>query len=197
MVNGYVTSVRRAAAVFAFPPHQTMPITLTCSGCGKTLRVPDADAGKQARCPICKTVQPIPHAAPAAEPPAATPPPEIPRQPPPPPAGNPYAAPPRQENPYASPAAEAQNVNPATGRSYKPHRAGGVLALGIMALLCNVCLVPGIAAWAMAHEDLKQMDAGIMDPSGRGMTQAGMVLGIIGTVLYGLSMAINFLGAFR
>ena len=28
------------------------------------------------------------------------------------------------------------------------------------------------------------MDAGLMDPEGRGLTQAGMYLGIFGTVLY-------------
>jgi hypothetical protein len=37
-----------------------MPIELECSGCGKTLRVPDEHAGKQARCPGCKTVLTVP-----------------------------------------------------------------------------------------------------------------------------------------
>jgi hypothetical protein len=36
-----------------------MPITLNCP-CGKTLRVPDASAGKRARCPACQAVIDIP-----------------------------------------------------------------------------------------------------------------------------------------
>ena len=38
-------------------------------------------------------------------------------------------------------------------------------------------------AWILGRADLKAIDAGRMDPEGRGMTMAGMVLGIIGTVL--------------
>lgn len=40
-----------------------MPITLNCP-CGKTLRVPDASAGKRARCPACQAVVTIPTAPP-------------------------------------------------------------------------------------------------------------------------------------
>ncbi len=43
-----------------------MPITLNCP-CGKTLRVPDASAGKRARCPVCQAVIDIP-APPPPEP---------------------------------------------------------------------------------------------------------------------------------
>lgn len=63
----------------------------------------------------------------------------------------------------------------------KPHRGGAVLALGILGLI--VCLICGIIAWVMGNEDLKQMDAGLMDPSGRGLTQAGRILGIVSVVL--------------
>lgn len=43
-----------------------MPITFTCA-CGKTLRVPDASAGKRAKCPACGAVIDIP-APPEPEP---------------------------------------------------------------------------------------------------------------------------------
>lgn len=43
-----------------------MPITFSCT-CGKTLRVPDASAGKRAKCPACAAVVSIP-AAPASDP---------------------------------------------------------------------------------------------------------------------------------
>ncbi len=37
-----------------------MPIETNCSGCGRLLRVPDTQAGKQARCPQCDAVFTIP-----------------------------------------------------------------------------------------------------------------------------------------
>ncbi|QEG20963.1 hypothetical protein MFFC18_08140 [Mariniblastus fucicola] len=64
-----------------------------------------------------------------------------------------------------------------------PHRGGLVLTLGILSLLCNMFCVPGILAWIFGSGDLKKMKAGQMDPSGHGMTQAGMILGIIATCM--------------
>ncbi len=55
--------------------------------------------------------------------------------------------------------------------------------MGILALVCNFMAIPGIIAWAMGSGDLKQINAGAMDPEGKGLTQAGMIMGIIGTVL--------------
>ena len=63
----------------------------------------------------------------------------------------------------------------------KPHRGTLILVLGILGLV--VCAPLAIAAWVMGAGDLKQIDAGTMDPSGRGTTQAGMICGIIGTIL--------------
>ncbi len=63
----------------------------------------------------------------------------------------------------------------------KPHRATTVLVLGILGLV--ICGLLGIVAWVMGKNDLKEMDAGAMDPSGRGMTNAGRICGIIATVL--------------
>ena len=63
----------------------------------------------------------------------------------------------------------------------KPHRGTLILVLGILGLV--ICSPLGIAAWLMGSSDLKQMDAGTMDPSGRGNTQAGKICGIIGTIL--------------
>jgi len=63
----------------------------------------------------------------------------------------------------------------------KPHRATLILILGILSLV--LCAPLGIAAWIMGNGDLKEMDAGTMDPSGRSNTNAGRICGIIGTVL--------------
>jgi hypothetical protein len=65
----------------------------------------------------------------------------------------------------------------------KPHRGTMVLILGIVSIICNLLFIPGVLAWVFGNSDLKEMDAGSMDPSGRGLTQAGKVLGIIGTVI--------------
>lgn len=65
--------------------------------------------------------------------------------------------------------------------SLKPHRGGMLLAFGILGILC--CIVFGILAWVMGSNDLKEMAAGRMDPSGEGMTKAGKILGIVGCVL--------------
>jgi hypothetical protein len=43
-----------------------MPITFSCPKCSGTLRVPDAMAGKQGKCPKCKSMFSIPGGAPAA-----------------------------------------------------------------------------------------------------------------------------------
>jgi hypothetical protein len=44
----------------------------------------------------------------------------------------------------------------------------------------------GIIAWVMGQGDLHKMRTGAMDPAGRGSTQTGRTLGIIGTALTGL-----------
>ena len=71
-----------------------------------------------------------------------------------------------------------------------------ILVFGILGLV--LCQVFGIVAWVMGSSDLKEMDAGTMDPSGRGMTQAGKVCGIVATILMILSViaAIAFIALF-
>ena len=63
----------------------------------------------------------------------------------------------------------------------KPHRGTLILVLGILGLV--VCGPLGIVAWVMGSGDLKEIDAGTMDPAGRGTTQAGKICGIIATIL--------------
>lgn len=41
-----------------------MPIDLTCTNCSKKLRIADTSAGKQVRCPACRTILPVPTATP-------------------------------------------------------------------------------------------------------------------------------------
>jgi len=62
----------------------------------------------------------------------------------------------------------------------KPHRATLILGLGIVGLLC--CGPLGIVAYIFGKNDLAEMDAGVMDPSGRGTTNVGRILGIVAIV---------------
>jgi hypothetical protein len=63
----------------------------------------------------------------------------------------------------------------------KPHRGTLILVFGILGLV--TCQVFGIVAWVMGNNDLREMDAGLMDPEGRANTSAGRICGIIATVL--------------
>lgn len=72
-------------------------------------------------------------------------------------------------------------VQPGALTHLQPHRGATILTLGILSLI--ICAVLGIFAWVMANRDLRLMNAGQMDPSGRGITQAGKICGMIGTIL--------------
>ena len=64
----------------------------------------------------------------------------------------------------------------------KPHRGTLILILGILGLImCGI--FTAIPAWIMGKGDLKEMDAGRMDPAGRDLTKIGMILGMIACVL--------------
>ena len=66
-----------------------------------------------------------------------------------------------------------------------------ILIFGILSFLCCP-LIFGLLAITMGGADLKEMDAGRMDPSGRGMTKAGQICGIIGLVLWVLLTIARF-----
>jgi hypothetical protein len=62
-----------------------------------------------------------------------------------------------------------------------PHRGAVILTLGILGL--TICFVCGIVAWVMGNEDLRSMHEGRMDRTGEGLTSAGRVCGMVGTIL--------------
>lgn len=72
-----------------------------------------------------------------------------------------------------------------------PHRGATVLIMGILGLVC--CFIFGIIGWAMGSSDLRDMNAGRMDPSGRGLTQAGKICGIISVILAIISIVITLI----
>jgi len=76
-------------------------------------------------------------------------------------------------------------------RDLKPHRGLMVLLLGIFGL--KTCGILGIVAFILGGNDLREMDAGRMDPSGRSMTQIGYYFGIVSAILAVLGIAFALL----
>ena len=72
----------------------------------------------------------------------------------------------------------------------KPHRATLILVLGILGLV--ICAPLGIVVWILGNGDLKEMDAGTMDPSGRSTTNAGKICGMIATILMIVGLVVVF-----
>lgn len=92
------------------------------------------------------------------------------------------------------------------GGNLPPHRGGLIFGLGIASLAVLVLGLGGVAfppcclgttlisvglavpAWVMANNDTRAMREGRMDPSGRGLCDAGRICAIISVVLNGLSL---------
>jgi len=62
------------------------------------------------------------------------------------------------------------------------------LVLGITSFVCSLGLFTGIPAWIIGSKEIKAIEAGRSDPSGKVMAQIGMWLGIIMTILSGLGL---------
>ncbi len=78
---------------------------------------------------------------------------------------------------------------PMNNPSIRPHRGTMILVLGILGIV--LCMICGIIAWVMGNADLREMQAGRMDRTGEGLTKAGKICGMIGTILWGLYLVFN------
>jgi hypothetical protein len=90
--------------------------------------------------------------------------------------------------PPGPPAHAGPGYGPAYGAGVEPHRGSAVLTLGILGLA--VCAICGIIAWVMGSSDLAKMRAGTMDRSGEGSTRAGMICGMISTILAAVALVV-------
>jgi hypothetical protein len=72
----------------------------------------------------------------------------------------------------------------------KPHRGGVILAFGILGLV--VCQLFGIAAWVMGNSDLREMNRGYMDPTGRDRLHHRRILGMVATGLMIIPVIVLF-----
>lgn len=67
-----------------------------------------------------------------------------------------------------------------TGSHLTPHRGTLILVLGVLSL---PFWITGPFAWYLGRQDIAEMDAGRMDPQGRDITQVGVIIGMIMTIL--------------
>ena len=160
--------------------------TIACPSCQRKVTVPTQYFGKQVQCPQCQhtfvavdptqdAVQPIPVVKLAPEP--------VPRRD----EWEDRGAYRMRRGAWDSDLGHSDDI--ALRRPMMPHRGAAVLTVGLLSLVLWFCApVLGPVAWLMGYADLKQMRAGQMDPSGEGMTQAGMVLGMVMTILAGLGL---------
>lgn len=74
------------------------------------------------------------------------------------------------------------------GQTIRSSRGGLILTLAILGLflLAPLCVV----AWVMGAGDLKEMDSGNMETSGRSSTGAGYRVGIFGTIIYAIAIIV-------
>lgn len=84
---------------------------------------------------------------------------------------------------------------PAAHHDANPQRHRGELILVFGILSWFVCPIFGIVAWVMGNQDLAAMAAGQMDPSGRGLTQAGRIISMIHLGLIGVALLIGLVVA--
>ena len=112
---------------------------------------------------------------------------------------------PAGEEPREYPADDDEDYprrSPLTGprrRDTEPHRGVLILVLGIISLMFTVFIMCyglgllvglplGITAWVLGNGDLRKIKNREMDEEGLGMTQAGWICGIIGTILHSLGL---------
>ncbi len=168
---------------------------ITCSNCQKKLQLPEEYLGKTVQCPSCKTTFTAQRGGSAPAPPERSAP------------EAPSAPPLEEEEPrrhrrrrdyddYDDDYDDDDDDRPRRiRRDLVPHRAGTILTLGILSLVLLVpCVLPGgflgIFAWVMGNNDLAEIRAGRMDPSGEGSTQAGRICGMIAVVLMAVGLVL-------
>jgi ABC-type branched-subunit amino acid transport system permease subunit len=70
----------------------------------------------------------------------------------------------------------------------QPHRGVLILVFGILSFV--VCPFFGVAAWVMGNNDLQEMNARRMDSTGRDLTNAGRICGMVSVALLILPMLV-------
>jgi hypothetical protein len=158
-----------------------MQEVINCPSCQRRLQVPDALIGQDVQCPTCGATFVAAlggrAAAPAERLPEEKPTIDLPAED----GGRPRRR--RPEDDYGD-YDDDDYYRRRRRRDLAPHRGAIILTLGILSLvIACVGIILGPIAWAMGSTDLVEMRAGRMDPEGEGITTAGRICGIIGTIL--------------
>jgi len=165
---------------------------IQCASCQRKLSLPDTLIGQEVQCPTCGarfTAQGAGDAPPSREPASHA------RE-------LPSSEPPRYDDDrgerrrrYADYdddyGDEGDDFRRMRRRDLAPHRGGTILTLGILSIVFS-CVIIGPMAWVMGNTDLAEIRAGRMDPEGEGLTRAGQICGIIGTI-FGILACLYFL----
>jgi len=72
------------------------------------------------------------------------------------------------------------------GQTSSGGKSTTILVLGILSVVC--CQILGPVAWYMGSQQLKAIQQGLAPASEESNTKVGMILGIVGTVILGLSV---------
>lgn len=83
--------------------------------------------------------------------------------------------------------------HPLSHRRQLPHRGGLILVLALLGWL--FCPIFAPIAWSMGSGDLRSIRLGQMDSAGESVTRAGMILGMIETILIAIACVLVCLGA--
>jgi hypothetical protein len=157
---------------------------ISCPSCQRKLQVPETLVGQDVQCPTCGATF-VARVAGAAPPPTRAP--QAPaqrwdedRRPY-------FDLPQRERRDAGGRAYDDDRGNDDYGtyarrrRDLAPHRGALILTLGIVGLVVLPIVSP--IAWILGNADIVEIRAGRMDPEGEGLTQAGRICGIIGTVI--------------
>lgn len=68
----------------------------------------------------------------------------------------------------------------------EPSQATTALVLGIIGIAC--CGPLAIVAWVMANNELQAISSGRRDPVNEGTAKAAKIVGLVGAVLFGISL---------
>jgi predicted Zn finger-like uncharacterized protein len=144
-----------------------MANVITCPKCERSLRVPDDLIGQSVKCPSCGETFTA----------------KI--------GGKVSSRPPEEERPSRRvPRRDDDEDNGDEGGSRRrrlaPHRGDMIQILGILAFIpvLGLPFILGPIAWIMGNTDLREMDAGRMDPAGRKATETGRTCGKIAVIVY-------------
>lgn len=150
-----------------------MAVETTCPKCQRALRVPEDLLGQPVKCPECEEVFDATTSELPPRPPDES---EAVREQ--------LPTPPRRVDRLDEDDDDDDfDITRRRRRDYLPHRATLILVLGIISFplmsMCWLGFPTGIAAWIMGTNDLRLMRAGVMDPTGESMTNAGRIIGIV------------------